>query len=263
MPRTRIATWNINSVRARLDLVGRFVAEQAPDLLCLQETKASNGDFPAGALANLGYRHQLLHGQRMHHGVAILSRTALAQDQRHDWQGNGEARHVGARLANGVRLECVYVPAGGDVPDATVNPKFGQKLSYLDRMTDWSAALREPTILVGDLNVAPLPSDVWDHKALLSVVSHTPVETERMERLRAAHGWIDLGRQFTPAPDRLFTWWSYRAQDWKASDRGRRLDHIWASPQVAASASACWTYEAARDWAKPSDHAPVVADFLW
>ncbi len=256
-----IASWNINSVRARLPIVRRLIAEQAPDIMCLQETKVENAGFPAAELAELGYRHQLLHGQRMHHGVAILSRVPLVEETRSDWQGNGEARHIGARLACGVRLECVYVPAGGDIPDRDLNPKFGQKLDFLERMARWSESVRVPTILVGDLNIAPLECDVWSHTQLLDVVSHTPVEVESLGRLQASGDWVDLGRRFVPAPERLYTWWSYRARDWAASDRGRRLDHVWATPQVAAQARSVETLKPARSWDRPSDHVPLIATF--
>jgi exodeoxyribonuclease-3 len=257
----KIASWNINSVRARLDIVERFLREMAPDILCLQETKAENASFPAAAFAALGYDKQILNGQKMHHGVAIISRIALTEDRRNDWQDNGEARHIGVRLPNGVRLENVYIPAGGDIPDREANPKFGQKLDFLGRMTRWSEALREPTIIVGDFNVAPLDCDVWGHKELLNVVSHTPIEVEALARLQASHDWVDLGRHFIPPPERLYTWWSYRAKDWAASDRGRRLDHMWASPGVASQALSHQVHRACRDWGKPSDHIPLVTQF--
>ncbi|MDP9086829.1 MAG: exodeoxyribonuclease III, partial [Pseudomonadota bacterium] len=223
MPVTKlkIASWNINSVRARAGIVERFLTEEAPDILCLQETKAMDTAFPANLFHHLGYNYQKLNGQKMHHGVAIVSKVPLHDDLRHDWQDNGEARHVGARLDCGMRIESVYIPAGGDVPDRTLNPKFGQKLDFLERMTRWSEKLAEPTLIVGDFNIAPLECDVWNHKALLDVVSHTPIEVAALGTLQAAHGWVDLGRRFIPAPDRNFTWWSYRAADWAASDRGR------------------------------------------
>lgn len=261
----KIASWNINSVRARIDLVSRFLTEEQPDILCLQETKTIDATFPAATLAALGYTHQILHGQKMHHGVAIISRIPLREDAesilRHDWQDNGEARHVGVLLPNGLRLENVYVPAGGDIPDRALNPKFGQKLDFLGRMTDWSEKLRQPTLIVGDFNIAPLESDVWSHKQLLDVVSHTPIEVETLDRLQASHDWVDLGRRFIPAPERYYSWWSYRAADWAASDRGRRLDHMWASPSVAATATAHRVVEPCRGWIKPSDHVPLVTEF--
>lgn len=257
-----IASWNINSVRFRMEIVERFLREISPDILCLQETKVVNEDFPHAPFRALGYTHIAINGQRMHHGVAILSRVPLVEDDRLDWQANGEARHIGVRLENGLRLENVYIPAGGDVPDREVNPKFGQKLDFLERMTRWSEGLSGiPTLLVGDFNVAPLESDVWSHKALLDVVSHTPIEIEALARLQAANDWVDLGRQFAPAPERLFTWWSYRAKDWAASDRGRRLDHMWASRDVAAKATGHKVFEHCRSWLKPSDHIPILTEF--
>ena len=257
----KIASWNINSVRFRMEIVEKFLREEAPDVLCLQETKTEDATFPAAALKKLGYTHQILHGQRMHHGVAIISKIPVHEDDRLDWQANGEARHVGVRLDNGLRLENVYVPAGGDIPDRTENPKFGQKLDFLERMIAWSAALEVPTLLVGDFNIAPLESDVWNHKQLLNVVSHTPIEVETLARLQAAHGWIDLGRHFYPAPARLHTWWSYRSKDWTVNDRGRRLDHMWASPAIADKAVAHRVCEPCRSWLKPSDHVPLITEF--
>jgi exodeoxyribonuclease-3 len=262
MPATlKIASWNINSVRARLDIVEKFLREEAPDILCLQETKVCDADFPAAMFRRLGYVHQIICGQRMHHGVAILSRIAAHEEARHDWQANGEARHVGVRLESGIRLENVYVPAGGDVPDREVNPKFGQKLDFIERMTRWSEACRCPTIVVGDFNVAPLECDVWNHKQLLTVVSHTPIEVEALTRLQQSNEWVDLGRHFHPAPRRLHTWWSYRSPDWTRNDRGRRLDHMWATPDVARQAVRHVVHEPCRNWTRPSDHVPLVTEF--
>ena len=254
----RIATWNINSVRARADIVEQFLRDHQPDVLCLQETKVANDIFPHGLFEQLGYTHRILNGQRMHHGVATISRVPLDGAWRYDWQDNGEARHIGVRLPNGVLLENVYVPAGGDVPDREVNPKFGQKMDFIERMTRWSEGLKEPAVIVGDFNVAPLDCDVWNHKALLDVVSHTPMEVDVLNRLQQSHDWVDLGRHFNPAPEKFFTWWSYRNIDWRLSDRGRRLDHIWASPSVAKQATAFEAIRDARDWGKPSDHIPQI-----
>jgi exodeoxyribonuclease-3 len=257
----KIASWNINSVRARLRIVEQFLREESPDVLCLQETKVEDGQFPAAMFHELGYVHRILRGQRMHHGVAILSRMPFREEERHDWQANGEARHIGVRLECGIRVENVYVPAGGDVPDREVNPKFGQKLDFIERMTRWSEACRCPTIIVGDFNVAPLECDVWSHKQLLTVVSHTPIEVEALGRLQQSNGWVDLGRHFHPAPKRLHTWWSYRSPDFTKNDRGRRLDHMWATPDVARQAVRHVVHEPCRSWERPSDHVPLVTEF--
>ncbi len=260
MAKLKIASWNINSVRARIDIVRQLLEEEQPDILCLQETKVRDDTFPFGMFRDLGYEYFEINGQPMHHGVAIISKIPLHDNGRHDWQDNGEARHIGVRLDCGIRLENVYIPAGGDIPDRDLNPKFGQKLDFLGRMIRWSEGLREPTLLVGDFNIAPLECDVWSHKQLLDVVSHTPIEVETLGRLQAAHDWVDLGRAFIPPPQRLYTWWSYRAQDWAASDRGRRLDHMWASPQVAKLATNHYICEPVRSWTRPSDHIPLFTE---
>lgn len=263
MPTLTIASWNINSVRARLGIVERFLIEERPHVLCLQETKVVDEAFPAAMFQAQGYTHIVTHGQPMHHGVAIIARVPLDADARFDWQGNREARHLGVRLPGGVRLENVYVPAGGDIPDRAVNAKFGQKLDFLGRMIDWSRSLSHPTILTGDFNIAPHESDVWSSKALATTVSHTAVERALLGRLAEAAEWVDLGRHFTPCPDRLFTWWSYRAIDWAKSDRGRRLDHMWATPDLQAAAVSHRTHEPCRGWERPSDHVPIVTEFAF
>lgn len=258
-----IASWNINSVRLRISQVARFLTEQAPDVLCLQEIKCREEQFPHAEFEALGYTHRAVHGQKGYHGVATVSRLPLREIARHDWQDNGEARHVGVELlraGRGLILENVYIPAGGDTPDRTVNPKFGQKLDFIGRMTRWAGSLDRPTLIVGDFNVAPLDCDVYDHKALLKVVSHTPVEVKTLGQFRDAHGWVDLAREHIPAPGRCYSWWSYRAY-WRKKDQGRRLDHTWASPELAPQARAHRVVEETRDWEQPSDHVPLVTEF--
>jgi exodeoxyribonuclease III len=256
-----VATWNINSVRLRIGQVVRFLSEHRPDVLCLQEIKCQEAQFPHAAFEALGYAHRVVHGQKGYHGVATVSRLPLKELGRNDWQDNGEARHVGVEVGScGLILENVYVPAGGDVPDAASNPKFAQKLAFLGRMTRWADRLDRPTVIVGDFNIAPLECDVYDHKALLKVVSHTPVEVETLAAFRDAHGWVDLGRTHIPAPQRCYSWWSYRAW-WRQKDQGRRLDHVWASPVLAASARAHRVIEDTRHWDQPSDHVPLITEF--
>jgi exodeoxyribonuclease-3 len=261
MSSLKIASWNINSVRARTGIVARFLVEQAPDILCLQETKVRDEEFPQELFRRLGYTHIVTCGQPMHHGVATISRVPIVEEERLDWQANGEARHLAVRLENGVRLENVYVPAGGDIPDRDLNVKFGQKLDFVERMTRWSETVVRPTIMVGDFNIAPLECDVWSHKQLLGVVSHTPIEVGALNGLQASNDWVDLGRHFHPAPGRLHTWWSYRSPDWTKNDRGRRLDHMWATADVAATATSHQVHEPCRAWERPSDHVPLVTEF--
>jgi exodeoxyribonuclease-3 len=262
-----VATWNINSVRLRMDQVARVLTEQAPDVLCLQEIKTAEEFFPHEAFERLGYVHRAVHGQKGYHGVATVSRIPFREVSKYDWQDNGEARHIGVELlgpkaggAQGVIVENVYIPAGGDVPDREVNAKFGQKLDFFERMTRWADKLDRPTLIVGDFNVAPLDCDVYNHKALLKVVSHTPLEVETLQRFADAHGWADLGRQHIPAPERNYSWWSYRAF-WRDKDQGRRLDHMWASPDLAKQSVSHRLVEETRRWEQPSDHVPLITEF--
>jgi len=256
-----VATWNVNSVRLRIAQVERLLREQAPDVLCLQEIKCREDLFPHAPFEALGYRHRVVHGQKGYHGVATVSRLPLRELGRHDWQDNGEARHVGVEVVGpGLIVENVYIPAGGDVPDRAANPKFAQKLDFIGRMTRWADRLDRPTLIVGDFNVAPLDCDVYDHKALLKVVSHTPEECETLGRFRDAHGWVDLGRAHIPAPERNYSWWSYRSW-WRQKDQGRRLDHAWASPELAKHALSHRVVEETRRWDQPSDHVPLITEF--
>jgi exodeoxyribonuclease-3 len=260
MPFT-LATWNINSVRLREGLVARLLAEQAPDILCLQEIKTALDRFPTEPFAALGYRYMVARGQKGYNGVAILSRQPMMDAGEQDFARLGHARHVAARLENGVVVHNCYVPAGGDIPDRDENPKFGQKLDYLTDLRDWARWDRPSrAILVGDLNIAPREDDVWDHKALLRIVSHTPVEVDHLRAAQEAGGWVDVTRQDIPA-GRLYSWWSYRAPDWNAADKGRRLDHVWATPDIASAAHGSRILRDARGWDGPSDHAPVFATF--
>jgi exodeoxyribonuclease III len=270
----RLITWNINSVRLRLPLLERLVAETTPDIICLQEIKCTPDLFPLDAVKALGFKYVLIQGQKGYHGVATLSRKPLEALPVTDLNGTGEARYVGCQVRTGGRgrmarcplfaLHNIYVPAGGDIPDRTLNVKFGQKLDFYSGLTAWSATLAGtlavPSILVGDLNVAPLEHDVWSHKQLLKVVSHTPIEVEHFDRFTAAHGWHDAMRAHIPAEQKLYTWWSYRAADWRLSNRGRRLDHVLTSPQLAGAVRRISVLAEVRGWDRASDHVPVIAD---
>ncbi len=260
-----VATWNINSVRLRADLVADFLRTEAPDVLCLQETKTPNDQFPGKAFAALGYVHQAFIGSKGYNGVAILSRHAIAEQERMEMCGRDDARHIAVTLADGpgagIRIQNFYVPAGGDIPDPDLNEKFRHKLDFLAHMDRWASDTRatsRPTILVGDLNIAPYEHDVWSHRQLLDVVSHTPIETGTLERLRADQCFVDAVRTLSPEPTKIYTWWSYRSQDWAASDRGRRLDHVWLSPDLSGSLVSASIRREARGWPRPSDHVPVT-----
>lgn len=260
MPFT-LATWNINSVRLREPIVLKLLAEEAPDILCLQECKSPVEKIPTEGFAALGYTHMVARGQKGYNGVAILSKLPLEDAGDMDFAALGHARHVAARLPDGTLIHNFYVPAGGDVPDREVNEKFGQKLDYLTEMRDWfHSAKPQKSILVGDLNIAPREDDVWSHKQLLKIVSHTPIEVEHLGAAQEAGGWVDVTRADIPE-GQLYSWWSYRARDWDAADKGRRLDHVWATSDIAGAAHSSRILRDARGWEKPSDHAPVFASF--
>jgi exodeoxyribonuclease-3 len=266
--RLTVTTWNINSVRLRIDLVAKFVKAVRPDVLCLQETKCPDDKFPHKRFKRLGYEHIAINGQKGYHGVAVLSRLPFERSDVHAFCGKSDCRHISAKFGEraGVRdpitVHSLYVPAGGDLPDPEVNPKFAHKLSFLDEMRE-APALRptasERAILVGDLNVAPLEHDVWSHKQMLRVVSHTPIECAKLIAAGKAGNWVDSMRVHTPEPAKLYTWWSYRAPDWAAADKGRRLDHIWTSPALADRVAGIAIARNYRGAERPSDHVPVTA----
>lgn len=266
--RLRIGTWNINSVRLRREQVARFVSDQAPDVLCLQEIKCREGEFPREAFAEMGLPHLRIAGQKGWHGVAIASRLPFADAPPLDVCREGHARCVGA-VVEGVEIHNFYVPAGGDTPDRALNPKFDHKLDFFEKLTA-ELARRDPAAplaIVGDLNVAPGEHDVWNHRYMSRIVSHTPEEVAAFERLKASLGLIDLPRATTPEPVKMFSWWSYRAADFRKSNRGLRLDHILVTPGLREAAfrlgaAAARVHDDVRGWERPSDHAPVTADLV-
>jgi exodeoxyribonuclease-3 len=259
----RIATWNINSVRLRIEAISRFTTLYRPDILCLQETKVADEKFPLAPLREMGFRAILPRGEKGYNGVAILSRLPLDGVAFENWGGKGDCRHLKAVLPNGVALHNVYVPAGGDIPDVKANPKFAHKLGFLRDMIARFRGHSGPAILVGDFNIAPLETDVWSHKALLNVVSHTPTEVALLDALKAAAPWHDAVRHFIPPEQRLYTWWSYRSPDWAVADKGRRLDHIWVTKDLSGSLRHGAVARETRGWDIASDHVPAIVDLAF
>ena len=259
-----VTTWNINSVRLRIEQVARFVAESRTDVLCLQEIKCLEDQFPRNAFVDMGLPHLRIAGQKGWHGVAIASRLPIEEAPRLDLCRNGHARVVGAMI-EGIEIQNFYIPAGGDIADRTLNPKFDHKLDYYERLTA-EMARRDRShrlLLAGDFNIAPGENDVWNHRHMSRIVSHTPVEVETLTRLQAVGGFADVVRDAYPDPLKLATWWSYRAQDFRKSARGLRLDHLWTSPGLTPSvvAGSVTIHEPVRAWNQPSDHAPVSVSF--
>ena len=263
-----LTTWNINSVRLRIDLVAKFIKAVRPDILCLQETKCVDDAFPLKRFKRLGYTHIALNGQKGYHGVAIISRLPFESQDVRTFCGKIDSRHIavtlgaGAGMTEPLTVHNFYVPAGGDIPDPALNPKFAHKLGFLDEMR--ACDTLHPVgsarhVLVGDLNVAPHEHDVWSHKQLLKVVSHTPIECEKLLAVQAQGNWVDVARDRIAMDEKVYTWWSYRAPDWTTANRGRRLDHIWVSPALRERIEGFKITRDARSWPRPSDHVPVTA----
>ncbi len=260
----RLVTWNINSIRQRVNLLEKLNIEYSPDVVCFQETKAQNIDFPLEGIQALGFPHVYMVGQKSYNGVAICSKLPLTNEESKDWAGKSDCRHQSVTLPNGVEVHNFYVPAGGDEPDRTINDKFAHKLDFLTEMTDRFPKEKDnskPMVLVGDLNIAPLEDDVWNHKQLVKVVSHTPIEVDALNKVMDAFGWIDAMRQHIPIPEKLYSWWSYRAKDWRKANKGRRLDHIWVTEPLKNKIKHVEVILDGRGWEKPSDHAPVLIEF--
>jgi exodeoxyribonuclease-3 len=270
----KVASWNINSVRLRIDQVIRFLNEQQPDVLGLQEIKCQNEQFPYEAFREAGYGDIEVAGMKGYHGAATVSRLPMERLET-DFCPLGHARHVSTRVIAGdlskggqdFEFHNFYIPAGGDEADPQVNDKFRHKLDFIENMrayfTERFAKGDDQQILVGDFNIAPHENDVWNHKQLLKVVSHTPMEVTLLKTLQDTHNFTDTARLHRTDDEKIYSWWSYRAKDVFASNRGRRLDHIWVSPALheAADAAGRDGYKVHLDcrvWEKPSDHAPIT-----
>jgi exodeoxyribonuclease-3 len=241
-----------------------FLKREKPDVLCLQEIKCLEDQFPHKAFEAAGYKHIHLSGQKGMHGVAIVSKLPMKALETPGLCRHGHARCAAAEIA-GFEVQNLYVPAGADIPDPEVNDKFAHKLDFVERMHDFYAARAAkrsalPLLVAGDINIAPEENDVWSHKQLLNVVSHTPVETDGLKRVLADGKLTDIARAKHPANEKLYTWWSYRAADWKLSNRGRRLDHLWADKRAAplVDIASYRIHPEERGGEKPSDHVPVT-----
>ncbi len=256
----RIATWNINSVRLRIHQVINFLKEQEIDILCLQETKTPDEHFPSKEFNNIGFKNQYFRGEKSYNGVAILSKVKLENCKNINWCNKNDTRHISVELNNEIEIHNFYVPAGGDEPDVSINPKFEHKISFLDEMKTYFLKDTNTKILVGDLNIAPLEHDVWSHKQLLKVVSHTPIETDKLLEIIETGEWIDVMRELVPHDQKLYSWWSYRNKNWEASNKGRRLDHVWVSKNLFSKVKSGVIYKDTRNWERPSDHVPIIID---
>lgn len=253
----KIVTWNINSLRLRIELLKKLIYEHQPDVILLQETKVDDSLFPLEVIKNIGYEHVIYSGQKSYNGVAIISKLPLNNVFSLELYNN-DKRHIAAKVDD-LEIHNFYVPAGGDIPDIGINSKFKHKLEYIRLMQEWLVSNRtknDKIIIAGDLNIAPYEHDVWSSKQLKNVVSHTDIERSLLMELQNSLDFIDSSRYFVPLDEKFYTWWSYRNIDWKKSNRGRKLDHIWVSNNLKESLLAMHLLSEARDWLLPSDHVP-------
>jgi exodeoxyribonuclease-3 len=252
----QIATWNVNSLRVRIDHLQQWLADHPVDAIALQELKLADEQFPHEPIQALGYR-SVHFGQKTYNGVAILARDEPGDVFMGLPDDDDPQRRVIAATIGGVRLVNVYVPNGQSVD----SEKYGYKLAWLERLRGYLAALlaRHPRLLVaGDFNIAPEDRDVHDPAAWEGSVHVSPPEREALAKIMAL-GFTDLFRQFEQ-PDKTYSWWDYRMGAFRRN-HGLRIDLLLASPELAAACNACAIDRATRAWERPSDHAPVLAAF--
>lgn len=252
----KIATWNVNSLKVRLQHVLDWLAQASPDVLVLQEIKQLNEAFPTDIFRELGY-HAVANGQKTYNGVATLAREAL-ENLVTDIPGlDDPQRRVLAATTAGVRVINLYVPNGQSVG----SDKYEYKLGWLGSLRDWLAAEieeHEKLVVLGDFNIAPEDRDVYDPEKWGDAVLCSPAEREALAALTSL-GLSDVFRQFEQ-PDKAFSWWDYRAAMFRRN-AGLRIDLILASPALTKSCEASYIDPEPRTWERPSDHAPVVAEF--
>lgn len=250
----KLATWNINSIRARMDLVGDWLQRQQPDVLCLQETKVVDELFPLAPLSDLGYNAAFA-GEKSYNGVAILTRGPVS-DVRLDFplETNADRRLLSC-VYEGVRVYCAYFPNGRD----PASEHFQTKLRWIDALGDliFGAGSSEPVALLGDFNVAPEPRDVFSVEAMEGRIHFTVEERSTLQRL-LDRGFVDVFRAVRPE-DGIYSWWDYRMNMFKRG-LGLRIDHVWTTPALAANVADAFVDKAERGKDHASDHAPVVVD---
>lgn len=249
-------------MRLRAPMVVKLMREEAPDIICLQETKTLDEFFPRDAFEAEGYTHLHFNGMKSYNGVCILSKIPFKATDIYARVGRQDCRHISVRCKD-FDIHNLYIPAGGDEPDRAINEKFGHKLDFVTEMGNWFAdnyTANDNVITLGDFNIAPREHDVWSSKQLQKVVSHTPIEREHLAKMYASLDWQDAVRHFVPDDEKCYSWWSYRNRDWRKSNRGRRLDHIWVTPPLVKKLKSYKILAPYRDLEKPSDHVPVMIE---
>lgn len=253
----KIASFNANGIRARMPVLVRWLAAEEPEIVCLQETKVQDADFPVSALTEAGY-HCAYRGQKSYNGVAILSREKTAQVQiGFGDEFDAEARLIAARI-NGVWVVNTYIPQGQD----PASEKFRFKLDWIARLGRFFSEAFQPSdslVWVGDFNVAPAPIDVYDPETLLGSVCYHPDEHRALSAVEQ-WGFVDIYRRHRPE-DPTFSFFDYRVPNALKRGIGWRIDHIWATESMAAKSTGAWIDLEPRTWEKPSDHTFIVAEF--
>ncbi len=262
----KILTYNINSVRLRSPRLASIVEKMQPDIVCLQETKVEDSKFPYDAIRDMGFEHIHIHGMKSYNGVAILSKSPFTSSEIYHRVDKEDCRHISIHIKSDkfkkdIEIHNLYIPAGGDEPDININKKFKHKLEFVDEINNWFSenySPSDPLVVLGDFNIAPMENDVWSHKQLLKVISHTPIEVEKLTNMQKSLDWVDAIRYFVPEDEKCYSWWSYRNRDWRKSNRGRRLDHIWITKPLKPLLKSYEIDINQRDGEKPSDHVPVM-----
>jgi exodeoxyribonuclease III len=250
----RIASYNINGIKARLPRLIEWLNETQPDVACLQEVKSQDEGFPADEFEKIGYG-AIWHGQKSFNGVAILARGTQPAEIQRGLPGDIEdvqARYLEADV-NGVRIATIYLPNGNPLP----GPKFDYKLAWMERLRAHARSLltnEQPTVLAGDYNVIPRPSDIWSNAAMTEDALRQPESIAAYRRI-LADGWTDALASHYPAGG-IWTYWDYQAGAWQ-QDRGFRIDHLLLSPQAADLLHSCGVDKEHRGREKASDHAPT------
>lgn len=253
----KIATWNVNSINIRIKVMLNWLAETQTDVVCLQETKTVDENFPAAAFKEAGYDAAFM-GQKSYNGVAIISRYPIEDVQNNFIDDDDESpKRLIAATIDGIRIVNTYIPNGTEI----WTDKFTFKLDWLQRLRryfDETCDLSKDVLLCGDFNVAPDELDVWSVPVWQGKLHFSKPERAAMHHVKQ-WGFVDVFRKMN-GDLQEFSWWNYREGAWQRN-RGLRIDHIWTSPPLANKCTACWIDKAPRALEKPSDHAPVVAEF--
>ncbi len=256
----KIATWNINGIKARLEVLIAWLKEADPDVVCLQEIKSVDENFPGGAIEDLGY-NVATHGQKGFNGVAILSKRPFDEliPRLPGDESDEQARYLEAVIPGDegiVRVASIYLPNGNPVD----TEKYPYKLAWMERLiahAEEQLKYEEPLVLAGDYNVIPQPGDCYSTDAWANDALYLPQTKQRFRQLLGL-GLTDALRAVTPE-EHIYTFWDYQAGAWQRNN-GIRIDHLLLSPQGADRLKSCETLSHVRGWGKPSDHIPVMIE---